>query len=113
MHPEAAEEGKRSKKQQVKDTASEEVAVKEVVDSNWRLDASPDGSTWYVLRRHTDDRSLDEPIAASHTWPLDVRHLDEPIRFVRIVLEGPLPEVWDLRLTKRLMMMMTMVFSTL
>lgn len=105
------EEGKRTKKQQVEDTASKQVAVKEVVASNWRLDASPDGSTWYVLRRHTDDQSLDEPFAATHTWPLDVRHLEEPVRFVRIVLEGPLPEVCNLSLSN-LLMMTTMFIST-
>jgi len=55
---------------------------------NWRVDASADGSAWTLLRRHTNDTSLSDA-SCTHTWPLDVRNLQGPIRFLRLVWEGP------------------------
>lgn len=55
---------------------------------NWRVDGSADGSSWTLLRRHTNDTSLSD-VSSTHTWPLDVRSLKGPIRFLRLVWEGP------------------------
>jgi len=55
---------------------------------NWRIDGSADGSEWLLLRRHVYDSSLSLS-SVSHTWPLDVRLLQGPVRFIRLVAEGP------------------------
>ena len=66
---------------------------KEVEARDWRVEGSADGATWYLLRHHRDDCSLSAPGApATHTWPVDVRVMEEAIRFVRLVFESDLPE---------------------
>ena len=45
---------------------------------------SADGSEWVLLRRHVDDKSLSFT-SVSHTWPLDLRLLHGPVRFVGFV----------------------------
>ncbi len=55
---------------------------------SWRIDGSGDGSKWHLLRRHVLDTSLGEG-SGTHTWPLDVRLLENPVRYLRLVSEGP------------------------
>lgn len=43
---------------------------------------------WHLLRRHVHDTSLGEG-SGTHTWPLDVRLLENPTRYLRLVSEGP------------------------
>jgi len=51
----------------------------------WDLQGSVEGSTWVVLRRHTNDSSLNVPFA-THSWP--VIGATQSYRYFRILQTG-------------------------
>lgn len=54
---------------------------------NWEFQGSRDGINWVVIRKHTDDASLEDVRGASHTWEVD--SLGHFYRAFRIVQTGP------------------------
>jgi len=54
---------------------------------NWEFQGSRDGINWVLIRKHTDDASLEDVRGASHTWEVD--SLGHFYRAFRIVQTGP------------------------
>ena len=65
-------------------TLRRSIACHSCADANCTLQGSSNGNDWALLRRHTNDCSLDGPFA-TNTWNIDT---DKPYRFFRILQTG-------------------------